>query len=276
MGRRIGREMKRDHGVDGQDDRAIGGFRLVENPQRGRGEILLRQRFADADALRMQEGIGHAAADHQRIDLADEVFQQVDLGGDLGAADDRDHRFGRRFQRLAERVEFGLHGAPGIGRQFVAEAFGGSVRAVRRREGVVDPDVAELCQLGDERRIVVFLFFMEAGIFQTKDVAVLHRRDGLFGDFADAIVGEGDRLLDHLRQRRGDRLQRILGVASLGPAEMREQYHLAALAGYLGDGRCDALEPGGVGDAALLHRHVEIDAQQHALALHVDVIEGAE
>ena len=37
-----------------------------------------------------------------------------------------------------------------------------------------------------------------------------------------------------------------------------------------------ALEPGGVGDAAVFHRHVEIDAQQHALALHVDVIEGAE
>ena len=37
-------------------------------------EILLRQRFADADALRMQEGVGHAAADHQRVDLADRGF----------------------------------------------------------------------------------------------------------------------------------------------------------------------------------------------------------
>jgi hypothetical protein len=64
------------------------------------------------------------AADHQRIDLADEVFQKVDLGGDLGAADDRNHRLGRRFQRLVERVELGLHGASGIGRQLVAEAFG--------------------------------------------------------------------------------------------------------------------------------------------------------
>ena len=73
-----------------------------------------------------------------------------------------------------------------------------------------------------------------------------------------------------------DGLQRFLGVASLGPAEMREQDHLAALAGNLGDGRRDALEPGRVGDAAAFHGHVEVDAQQHALALHVDVIEGAE
>src|SRR3982074_608731 len=51
---------------------------------------------------------------------------------------------------------------------------------------------------------------------------------------------------------------------------------LAALVGNFSDGRRDALEPGGIGDAAVLHGHVEIDAQQHALALHVDVIEGAE
>src|SRR5215216_6103770 len=49
--------------------------------------------------------------------------------------------------------EFGLHGAAGIGRQLVAEALGGSVRAVRGRERVVDPEVAELCQLRHEGRI---------------------------------------------------------------------------------------------------------------------------
>ena len=38
----------------------------------------------------------------------------------------------------------------------------------------------------------------------------------------------------------------------------------------------NTFEPGGVGDVAILHGHVEIDAQQHALALYVDVIEGAE
>src|SRR5450432_3389520 len=57
---------------------------------------------------------------------------------------------------------------------------------------------------------------------------------------------------------------------------MRQQYYLAALVGNLGDGGRYTFEPGRVADAAVLHRHVEIDAQQHALALHVDVIEGAE
>src|SRR5437764_8500293 len=57
---------------------------------------------------------------------------------------------------------------------------------------------------------------------------------------------------------------------------MRQQDHLAALAGDFSDRGGNALEAGQVGDAAIFGWHVEIDAQQHALAFHVDVIEGAE
>ena len=51
---------------------------------------------------------------------------------------------------------------------------------------------------------------------------------------------------------------------------------LPPLSDDLADGRRDALDARRVGDLAVLHRHVEIDAHQHALALDVDVIEGAE
>jgi hypothetical protein len=57
---------------------------------------------------------------------------------------------------------------------------------------------------------------------------------------------------------------------------MREQDRLAALGCNLGDGRRNALDAREVGDLAGLHRHIEIDPQQHALALHVDVVEGLE
>jgi hypothetical protein len=43
MGRRIGREMSGDDGIDRQDDGAIGGFRLVDDSQRGGREIFFRQ-----------------------------------------------------------------------------------------------------------------------------------------------------------------------------------------------------------------------------------------
>ena len=147
---------------------------------------------------------------------------------------------------------------------------------MRGGEGVVDPDVAELGEFGDERRIVLLFLFMEAGVLKAEDVAVLHRRDSLFGSVADAIVGERDRPAEHFRQFRRDRFQRLLGVAALGPAEMRQQDHLAALVRDFRDRRRHALQPRGVGDAALLHGDVEIDAQQHALSLDVDVIESAE
>src|SRR6187551_2296286 len=55
---------------------------------------------------------------------------------------------------------------------------------------------------------------------------------------------------------------------------MGQQDDLAALVGNFGDGRGDTLEPGRVGNAAVLHGNVEVDAQQHALGLDVDVIEG--
>src|SRR6185437_7154614 len=74
----------------------------------------------------------------------------------------------------------------------------------------------------------------------------------------------------------GDGPERFLGVATLRPAEMRQQDHLAALGCDFGDGGRDAFQASGVGDATLLHGDVEVDAQQHALALYVDVIEGAE
>ncbi len=147
---------------------------------------------------------------------------------------------------------------------------------MRRRKGVVDPDVAELGEFRCEGRIVPLFFLVEAGVLQAKNLAVLHRRDRSLRDLADAVVGKGYRSMNYLRERGGDGLERLLRLASLGPAEMGEQDHFAALVGDLKDGRSDAFEPRGVGDAALLHRDVEVDAQQHALALHVDVIEGAE
>ena len=50
---------------------------------------MLGERLADLHALREQEGVGHAAADDQRVDLVEQVAEQVELGRDLGAADDR-------------------------------------------------------------------------------------------------------------------------------------------------------------------------------------------
>ena len=94
---------------------------------------------------------------------------------------------------------------------------------------------------------------------------------------ADAVLGEGDRAAEHADQRRHDRLQRHTSARpALGPAEMGEQDHLAALAGDFRDGRRDGAMRRVVGDLAVGHRDVEVDADEHALALQVGVVEGAE
>ena len=108
---------------------------------------------------------------------------------------------------LAERVELGLHGATRVSRQLARQAFGRGVRAVRRGECVVDIDVAELCKLIDEGRIVLLFLFMEARVFEKQHVAVLHRGDGFVRSCANAIVRECHMPLEDVRELRGDGLE---------------------------------------------------------------------
>src|SRR3546814_1127679 len=57
---------------------------------------------------------------------------------------------------------------------------------------------------------------------------------------------------------------------------MRQHHHPGPLARQLVQGGQDAADAQVVGDPAVLHRDVEVDANQDRLAGHGDVIEGAE
>jgi len=50
---------------------------------------------------------------------------------------------------------------------------------------------------------------------------------------------------------------------------MRQQDHLAALVGDFMDRGNDAFDARGVGELAVLHRRVEVNAQQYALVLKI-------
>ena len=237
-------ELLRDHRVDRQDDFALGSLRLVQDLARGGDQVASASDLPTCLPCASRKVLAMPPPMISAFDLVEQIAQQVELGRNLGAADDRRYRPFRMLKRLGERFELGLHGAAGIGGQLVAETFGRGMRAVRGREGVVDPDVAELGECRDEGRIVLLLACVEAGVLQAENVAGLHRGDRALGQFADAIVGEGDRTLDDAGDLGGDGLQRFLRVATLWPAEMREQDHLAALVGDLGDGWRGALDAG--------------------------------
>ena len=96
----------------------------------------------------------------------------------------------RLVEHFFEGFQLRLQGTSGIGLQQTRYPCGGRVRAVRHREGVVDENVAKLGQRGDEGRIVLLFARVKAGVLQTDDVAILHRRHRAFGGFADAVVDE--------------------------------------------------------------------------------------
>ena len=147
---------------------------------------------------------------------------------------------------------------------------------MRDRESIVHIDVAEARQRGDEIGIVRRFAVVEAGVLQAENVAGPHDGHGLLGDLADAVLGKGDRPADDARGGGGDRLERVLGIALFRAAEMREQDHFPAFVGDLRDGRRHRLDAGYVRHLAVLHRHVEVDAHEHAFAVDVGVVEGAE
>src|SRR3954470_19905907 len=93
----------------------------------------------------------------------------------------------------------------------------------------------------------------------------------------DAIVCKSDRPAEMLGQRLRDGPQRLLRIAALRAAEVGEQDSPAALVRDLPNRRQHALDAGRVGDAAALHRHVEVDPDQNPLALEAAcVVKGAD
>ncbi len=55
---------------------------------------------------------------------------------------------------------------------------------------------------------------------------------------------------------------------------MGEHDDLGPFPRKFGDGRQDARDAGRVGDGAAFDRHVEVDADEHALAMHIDPVDA--
>jgi hypothetical protein len=144
-------------------------------------------------------------------------------------------------------------------------------------ERIVDEDIAEARDLLGEIRVVGFLALVEARVLQKNDIAVFQLRDGIFRHIADAIFRERHGLAEFFRQRRGDRFQRHLRHdLSLRAVEMRQHDHPRAFVGQFLDRRRLPLDARGIGDLAILHRHIEVRAHQHTFAFDVEVVERLE
>ena len=270
----MGGELRGADHIDGQQDLAGGFLGLGDDLARRIGHLVLGQRAADVDPLGRQERIRHAAADDQRVDLADEVPQKVQLGRDLGPADNRHQGTLRRAKRGLQRLQFRLHQPSRGGRQQPGQCLGRGVRPVRRREGVVDIDLAQGRQGRREHRVVLLLAGMEPRILQQQDFTLRQRRSRLLGGPADAVFRKAHGHAQDALQLAPDLGKRHLGHRlALRASEMRHQHRLAAPVHDVAHRGHDPLDAGGVGHTAVLDRHVHVHADQHDLTGQFHVVE---
>ena len=235
------------------------------------GVVGLGQRLADLHAFGQQEGVGHGAADDQPVDLGHEMGEHVDLARHLGAADHGGRRALGLLQHAHQRVDLLHQQRPGIGRQQPRNRVGGGVRAMRRRERVVDEQVAERGQPLGELGVVLLLALVEAQVLEHGDLPGQQRSDRALRRLADAVGREDDGMAEQLAQLVRHGLQAELGIgAALGPAEMRDHDDARAASGQVLQARDEPLEPRRVGDLAVRHGHVEIGADDDALALQIE------
>ena len=71
---------RRENGIARQEDGTALRSRIAHDVARRTEQVVLAERSADVDALRRQKGVGHAAADDQRVDIGDEIGKELELG----------------------------------------------------------------------------------------------------------------------------------------------------------------------------------------------------
>ncbi len=144
-----------------------------------------------------------------------------------------------------------------------------------RAEGVVHVDVRQLAERGRELIVVLGLARLEADVLEQQHPARLQAIDGCVGARSDDVVGEVDVRTGQLGQTRRDRRQREGGVGrALGPSEVAREDHLRAAAAQVLDRRQRRADASVVGDRAVLDRDVEVDADEHAAPVDVDLVEA--
>ena len=127
--------------------------------------------------------VSHAAADDDFIGFLEEIFDERDFVGDLGATENGEQRAVRMIEDFGEGFEFGFHEeTSGFERE--GDADHGAVRAVSGAESVIDEDVTELGQRSTEGR--------DGGRIGFLGGAVLELHFAFFFDVETEILKEDD------------------------------------------------------------------------------------
>ncbi len=113
--------------------------------------VLLEEALADLVALRLEEGEHHAAADEQLVGLAEQVVDDAELVGDLGAAEHDGVGPLRVLGEPPQHVDLGGDQAAHGVRQPLRDVVHRGLLAVHHPEAVADEGVGERGELVGER-----------------------------------------------------------------------------------------------------------------------------
>ena len=156
------------------------------------------------------------------------------------------------------------------------DPFDRRVRPVRRAERVVHVEIGERGQRGREPGVVLLLFGMEPQVLEQHDAAAAGV-DHLHGVLAPALpmqsLTNSTGRPSSSVEMPGDRRQAELRVRlALRPAEMAGEDDRGAPLERVADRRQRRRDARVVGDPAVLQRNVEVDADEDALALEVEIL----
>ncbi len=234
---------------------------------------LVQQGLAHAVALGRGEGVGHAAADDQGVHLLQKVIDDVELIGDLGAAQNGHEGTLRVCQSLAHDGHFLLHQVAADGGQVVGHTGGGGVGPVGGAEGVVDEDVGHVSQGLAQGGIILSLALFEPGVLQQHHVAVLQSGGLGLGVLTGHVGGHDDFLAQQLADPLGNHSQaEFRGGAVLGLAHVGAEDDLGVVVDQVLNGGHGGHDPLVGCNDAVLGGYIEVAAAQNPLAGYVNVL----
>ena len=273
----IGGKLRGGHAVHGQEQLDALVLGLLHHLPAVVQPVGLQQGVAHADALGLGKGIAHAAADDDGVGNVQQVIDHADLGGHLGAAQDRHQGALGVSQGAAHNLQLLLDQEAGHGGQVGCHAGGGGVGAVHGAEGVGHVHVGHGRHFPGQLGVVLGLALLKAGVLQQQDLAGLQGGGFGGGIGADHVGGHDDLAAQQLAQALGHGSQAELGIGSLlGFAQVGAGDHRRILLQQVldgGQGGHDALVVGD-GTGGLVLGHIEVAAQQDLLARYVDILYG--
>ena len=149
------------------------------------------QRLAYGLALRLEEGIGHAAADDEGVDFAQQILDDADFVAHFCAAENGYEGTLRIFESTAQILEFLFHEQAGGG--FLDELRDADRRgmgAVGSSEGVVNIELGQLGQPFGKILVVGLFLGVEAEILEQKRLAFFQFEGDFFGFRSNAVGTE--------------------------------------------------------------------------------------